>query len=83
MDEPFECQNCDDGEYVMGGPSEKEKVCPQCGYVPTRQPTEPTTTKDNWELWREIRNQKFADGKASRKKVVGSYVHAYDDWSPL
>lgn len=78
LHEPHSCPLCDSGVFVMLGTTESEKACDTCGYVCNSAEAEPTP--DPWVRWREIRNQKYEDDKDCRRRVVGSYVHAYPDY---
>lgn len=74
--EPVVCTLCSEASFVI---YENDKVCPDCGYLAgtggSGEPDHP------WFRWRTIRNELFEkeDGGNDRRKVVGSYVHAYTD----
>lgn len=70
--EPFTCDLCEQGQYVL---YENDKVCRACGYV--LGTGENDLPDDPWERWRIIRNTKFEEDQDVRKRVVGSYQHAY------
>lgn len=74
--EPLECTNCECGTFVI---HDHEKLCKDCGYI-AGTGHDDSEVLDEWELWRKIRNQKFEDGKEPRRRVVGSYIHVYDDY---
>lgn len=61
---------------------DNDKVCLECGYISGSG--EDDAPEHPWFRWRAIRNHLFEkeDGGNGRKMVVGSYIHAYDDWSP-
>ena len=76
LHEPIVCTHCGDDQFVVWG---HESICPECGYVRGSggddEPDHP------WFKWRVIRNTRFEDedDPVERRKVVGSYVHAYTD----
>lgn len=78
MNEPFTCSLCESGQYILTGATQDERVCADCGYVAgsggDEEPEHP------WFKWRVIRNTKFEEEQDCRKRVVGSYIHAYDDY---
>lgn len=72
--EPVVCTLCGEGSFVI---YDNDKVCPKCGYLSgTGGDGEPDHP---WFKWRVIRNTQFEEDQVPRRKVVGSYVHAYTD----